>query len=626
MLTIEEMAQAITATRRDFSNLFLRAQVGLPLEERRTFEALEGVARSADDKQAFAAALRHARLRNWLDALIDAILADGLEDGHLADDVRRSANNTELNAQLQAILSAHPNLLQPYIFSKGVDNGMRWTGKILIDGSPQGTGLLIANNRVLTAWHVVKNLFFMNAEDRYEPDPAGGARLEVIFDDFLQMVGRGQGLRGRGMQRVNAHTQWCVAYSNCHEAELESKLPADLSVLEGHWDYAIIRLARPIGFNRGWANLDLKAAVPMPKEKVVLMQHPEGQTMRMVIADIADAETQQRTAIPRLRFLHYGDTTHGSSGGPCFDKSLVLFGFHQGEWTGVARPTNRGVPIARVIEHMDGEYNALKQIEPDESLIWKLGPERAHAPVIGCDDFQQTILQSSLLDKPKIFEILGETGSGKTFHIEIVSAMLPDAGHLKINLKAEAISKMDALALANVICSEAGAVAPVFAPPSEIHSTTAVWLKDEVVRKLIEAIDRVRNGRFVWLSISDLNSFEIEGENASQMLFLLYEQILTVGWLRILLDGMRGDIPASLRELLHRHIVRDLTQQEIESYFQRLATYLNLNMGAGIMVDASRLFRRYDNDRLRDRATAVLRLSEAVMETAESYMAVANQS
>jgi hypothetical protein len=619
VLTINEIAAAITATRDAFSSLFLQAQVGIRVEDRVGFEA---VTHSANDKEAFAEALAHAQLHGWLDTLIDVIIAAGLEDGHLADDIRQSGGD----AALQAMVNSFTNFMQPYLVSKGIDSGMRWTAKIVIDNAPQGTGILIANNRVLTAWHVVKSLFQQGPGNSYEPIPGSGNKLEVVFDDFLQKMGRGQGLQGRGTRRVKAHANWCVAYSDCHQEELDSRLPADLAALEGHWDYAIIRLAEPIGFERGWATLNSKATVPRGEERVVLIQHPKGLTMRMDLADIAVADAPQQTAIPRLRFLHYGNSLDGSSGGPCFDKSFAFFGFHQGQWSGAARVTNRGVPIVRVLEHIESKFGGLQQDEPQESLIWKLGVDELNAPVIGCDEFQQLVLQSAVLGKPRLFTIVGDPGSGKTFHTKVLSAMLPDAGHLKIKLKAEAISKMDAAALARVICAEAGVDALTLTPASEILSTKSVWLKDEVVPRVIEALDSARRGRLVWVSITDLDVFDIKGEDAPQMLMLLYEQVLNTDWLRVVLDGMKGDIPISLRDMHYRHRIREITREQIEVYLRRLTTYLDFDLGAGIRTDALRMFRKYEDDLLdRDkREKAAENLATEVMRTAQDYMTVAS--
>lgn len=218
--------------------------------------------------------------------------------------------------------------------------------------------------------------------------------------------------------------------------------------------------------------------------------------------------------------------------------------------------------------------------------------------MIGCEDFQNLVLDSPILGTPRIFTIKGDKGGGKTFHASLVSALLHDVAHLKIELSAQAIATKDAAELANMISTKAGAGTLQIDPPSEVFSTVAVWLKDEVTRKLMEAIDRVRNDRMVWLTITDLNSFDIEGEEATTLLSLIYEQVRTYPWLRIVLDGLKTDLPGGLSAFEHRHRVKDITQAQIETYLRRLTTYLGLeDMGPGyVLFEGTRLFKEYDKE------------------------------
>lgn len=625
MLTIAERAKAIKATRTDFRNVFLQAQVGLPVADRVEFEA---VVQSDNNEEAFRQALAHAQLKGWLDDLIDAIVDNHLEDGSITTDISNPATKIEL----QAMIDEAAGFMQPHLVIRGLDQGYRWTGKITIDKQFRGTGILIANNRLLTAWHVVMELFDVVGTS-YEPNPAAGDRLEVIFSDFLQLIGRGTGLPGRGERRLKAHTNWCAFFSSCHAAEIDSGLPQNLEELDGLWDYAIIRLAEPIGFERSWVVPDDRAAVPRGEEKMLLLQHPAGQPIKLGFNDIAVPEAAQKVAIPKLRFLHYVNTLKGSSGGPCFDKSLTFFGFHQGEWIGTARATNRGVPIQRVLDHLRDKYG-VQRLEPEESLIWKLGPERGGAPVIGRDDFQQRVLQSLLLGKPRIFTIGGQKGLGKTFLANVVSAMLPNAGHLKVELSAAAISTKNApdstknapdstetvTEIANMVCSAAGAGTLQFEPVSDILSTPAVWLKDEVLRKLIEAIDRVRNGRMVWITLIDLNKFDIKNEQITQLLQLIYEQVNNTPWLRIVLDGMKTDIPGLLSDMEYRHRVTEITKVQIETYLRRLLTYMNLNVGDDIFIqyETGRVFKEYEKNLFNHPDEAAKELAVEINKTGET--------
>jgi hypothetical protein len=614
MLSLEDIAKSIKGTRADFDVAFMQAQVAANLidSERARFEA---VVNSHDNEQAFLQALRYAQQKNWFQDLIDAIIANRLDDGRIATSLASDAPA----APLQTMINAFHNFMPAHLVVRGLDQASRWTAKITVKGATtaedetSGTGVLIANNRMLTAWHVVKQLFDLQPNGELTPRQDGGARIEVVFSDFMELIGRGTSLLGRGERRVSGHKNWCVFFSKCHQDELNSMLPADLEELNGVWDYAIIRLAEPIGFERGWVSPDDRAVVPRPQDQVVLLQHPGGRQMRLVFNDIAAPSPQQQTAIPRLRFLHLLNALPGSSGGPCFDKTFTFFGFHQGAWNGSNPVTNRGVPLSRVLEHLKTNYGVTK-LEPEESLIWKLSSDNNDAPVIGCEEFQNAVLDSPILSRPRIFTIKGGKGKGKTFHAKLISALLPDVTHLKIELSAQAISTKPAAELANDISSKAGAGNLQLEQAAEVFSTVAVWLKDEVTRKLMEAIDRVRNDRLVWLIITDLDSFDIEGEEATTLLSLIYEQVKTYPWLRIVLDGLKIDIPGGLRTFELSYTVKDLTRAQIETYLRRLTTFLGFDMGPGYLVaEGLRLFKIYDREAGNNPENAPRLLAQTIM-------------
>jgi hypothetical protein len=623
VLPINEIAQAIDTTRDNFASLFLQVQVGFAADDRMSFDA---VARSADDRQAFAEALSYANLKDWLKELVDAIIAAGFDDGHLAADASRDSGDL----QLHAMVNKFAGFLQPHVVLKGLDAGMRRTGKILIDEQPEGTGLLIANDLLLTAWHVVKKLFDAAPGGGYEPRPGAGARLQVVFDDFLQRLNPGQGMQVRRRRTVKAHADWCIAHSECHADELESRLPADLAVLEGLWDYAVIRLGEPIGFERGWVTPNPKALVPRAKEKVMLLQYPDGQSMRLDFDEVAEAQAAQQTAIPKLRFLHYVNALPGSSGGPCFDRSFEFFGIHQGAWhTDQPRPTNRGVPLAGVREHLLLKYGGLPPRDNSTSLIWRLGPhedrEKDHAPVIGCDEFQEQVLHSALLGSPKLFAFVGEKGAGKSFRVDVLTAMLHDADHLKIRLTANAISAMDAETLVKTICKTAGAAPPLIEPPGDINSTESAWVKVEVVPKLVAALGAARGSRLVWLSLSGLDEFDLKGQNASDMLWELYHQSLTVDWLRVVLDGITAPIPNALANVLYRERVREITRDDIELFIKRFAAQVKLELDeSGVRLQALGLYQSYEQDLLEDRQNAARKLGRAANRTAANILIIAS--
>src|SRR5207244_3829891 len=139
------------------------------------------------------------------------------EDGTL-----RQVHLEELpgNATLQAIVNSARGFADPHALARGVTNGMRWTGKVLVDNQPLGTGVLVLPHLFLTAWHVVKGLFSQNA-GQWEPDTAAADRLRIEFDDYL--FRRRQRTIAQQPLAIGAHQNWCAFFRPCHAEELQQR-------------------------------------------------------------------------------------------------------------------------------------------------------------------------------------------------------------------------------------------------------------------------------------------------------------------------------------------------------------------------------------------------------------------
>ncbi|HEX8635319.1 MAG TPA: trypsin-like peptidase domain-containing protein [Pyrinomonadaceae bacterium] len=575
MVAIQTILDALKTTREEFGRLFLQAQaqVGIGAYDRKNFEA---IALSLPDRAAYETALRYAQAQGWFDTLVNLIIEANLQNGSLTRAIAESHAGVG-GAALQAMTNLANGYSNPDIVYKGYGDGIRWTGKIIVDGVASGTGILIGPHLVLTAWHVVKALFTPGADGEWVLAPNGSRRLQVAFDDFLALISGT--LQQPDPQIVETHEDWCFLFSACHPSELSGQLPDDHAQLQGYWDYAVIKLKAAPGLTRRWASLDARSVVPRANEGIFLFQHPAMQPLKVDQNFITDLDPPEPAVIPKLRFLHYANTNHGSSGGPCFDKSFMLFGFHQGVWTGATgdgRVTNRGVPVLRVIEHINANSEGLPPLDPEENPMWSLGEAKNNEPVIGTETFQKLVWRAAVAGTPKVLVIGGTPGSGKTFLVQLLSAMLSDGGHLKLTLKADAISKLDARQLADTICKAAGTTLPPLVEPDDADTTGSAWLKDEVVDKVLGALEKARQGRLVWLLFTELNHSEIKEKDASELLFLLYEQALKVDWLRIVLDGMRADVPRSLREVTKTHLVTTIRREDIQKYFERLRAERNL--------------------------------------------------
>jgi hypothetical protein len=568
-MTLDQIVEALRISRAEFGRIFVVAQIDLVANpaDRILFES---VTHSADDKQAFREALAIAQQGQFLESFLHLISDESREDGTitkaLVDDAAKSSQDSTQKARLQAITDLAKGFQNPESIYRGMNIGMRWTVKIFVDGNPKGTGILIGPHLVMTAWHVVRDLFDPSPGGRFTAKPAVLNRFFVEFDD----LSAGFGAAPPVPQRIAAHKLWYVDHSECHPQELANQLPDNRADLEGFWDYAVVRLEKTPGLERRWAALDARAVVPASGKVIFIFQHPGGQPLRVDDNVILAPDAVDSSAIPRLRFLHKVNGLGGSSGAPCFDASFMLFGLHQGEWVPQNGATvNRGIPIIRIKEHIQASIQQLPAPDPSETPVWKLSKVDLEAPVVGCDTFQSLVWRSAVGGSPRVLILAGDLGGGKTFRISVISAMLPDAGHFKIVVPADAISKKDATELAAALCRAASAPVPAFVSNSEFNSTTSAWLRDELVAKVIQSLDQVRDGRLVWLALSDLDRTDIQGDNASSFLTALYERTRTTDWLRIVLDGMKGDPPAAVRNLTEIHRCVEVTGDEIATYLKR---------------------------------------------------------
>ena len=592
MLPIDQLVKALQLSRDEFATLFLQAQVGG--STRMNFEA---VAQTAVGEAAFRAGLTYALEHHFLEPLIQGIIEDQREDGTIAAAIL--TKNAQGSAELQAMVDVVNGFGLPKAMAYRLLNGLKWTCKVYVDGHERGTGILVGPNLVLTAWHVIAELYSLNQQAPGErtPDQQAAGRLQVEFDNYDGYRNGTLLLRPAKSLMVNAHNNWSVCFKTCHEQELLETIPTVLTELKDCWDYAIIRLARPVGAERRWANLDPNAVVPRNGQRVMVFQHPEGKSLKFhegpIAAPVVDNPANP-TVFPAMRFLHQANTLRGSSGGPCFDQDFVLFGLHQGEWSTVPK-LNRGVPIAGIEAHIKQVIGTLPGPDPADSSIWSLGESERNMPVLGCDDFQSTIWQSVLSGQYRLFVVNGMPGSGKTFRTRVLTAMLPASGHLIIRLNQESVSKKSAVELVDTIAHQASQAAPVLVSQAEMNTTAAAWLRAEVLPKLLQVLEQARQGRLVWLVLTDLNTYNIDGALATDVLTLLYEQVTTLPWLRVVLDGMRGDLPEEISQLqLPIQVAPSLTEADLMAYIRRRLAVENSTVDdITIRLMSNKLFREY---------------------------------
>jgi hypothetical protein len=603
LLPTRDIVQALNATRAEFARLFLQAQIDVPASGR---FAAEAVSQNPDRDLAFEEALIFAGNRGFLPEFLSLVVRHKLEDGKIA---KALAEQVVGDATLQAIRNAANGLPQPHLIWKGYADAMRWTCAVEVDGHIEGTGFLVGPNLVLTAWHVVRSLFkpTIQGDGKTIYTPIDGRKnIRFLFDDLLVLIA--PGLLGP-MRRleVEADTAWYVVHSSCHSDELTDRLPSELSQLNDHWDYCVLRLKSLPGLERRWVQLEATAVCPQGKETVYLFHHPAGQPMR-ANTSVLSPFSAAHAAAQDLRFLHQMNSLPGSSGGPCFDKSFTLFGIHQGTWEKGPDGANRGVPITKIIQHLSNR-GGLPNPEPDKVPLLRAGEGDYALPIVGRDDLQALVWRSlGKTEPPTLISIGGGLKSGKTFCLDIIAAMLPDGDHLKIVIEAEAISKKSAIDCARAICVTAGAV-PSTVRPDEFASTGGAFQKDSLVLETMDALDKIRNRRKVWLMFKDLNTSPIDRTDVRDLLLLLFNQTKERDWFRIVLDGFKGDIPQQLARA-GAYMAKPVTKDQILSFLQRFAASEDLPSHSA-KTSAGTIFRRYEKA-AEDRRLA--ELSEGVID------------
>jgi hypothetical protein len=293
-----------------------------------------------------------------------------------------------------------------------------------------------------------------------------------------------------------------------------------------------------------------------------------------------------------------------------------LFGLHQGRWDGNQAgqdQLNRGVPLARVIEDIHSRYGDLPALDPAEAPTWNLGGAKRFGPIIGTGDFQAQVWRSALGGHTRIFLLRGEPGSGKSYCIDVLSALLPEGSHQKVIVSAELLAKQDAQTLAGTIATVASASLEPLVSIGEYGSTSCAWVRDEVITKLVRAMNNARGGRDVWLCIKDLNEHRIEGAQAEEFLLLLYDQVRSSSWLHVVLDGMQGDLPAHIEDFAEPSYMQRVTKLDLEAYVLRFFASVQINMestAVDMVVDLG--FQIYSNMLAQQPARALRTLSEAI--------------
>jgi hypothetical protein len=213
-----------------------------------------------------------------------------------------------------------------------------------VEGNKVGTGFLVGPDLVLTNYHVVDD-YINGAHDT--------KHLACRFDYSIERNGESRGT----ISALAAAPAGLVAWSKYSEFD-----PGDQGGLPRatELDFALLRLSAPIGNeriseaaapdqddSRGWITVSSQPITLMPKDVILILQHPKGDPLKMTQGIV----TEQNANDTRVRYD--ADTDAGSSGSPCFDSMLNLVALHHGgdpEWRNPK--FNQGIPIDLIVRHL----------------------------------------------------------------------------------------------------------------------------------------------------------------------------------------------------------------------------------------------------------------------------------
>lgn len=321
---------------------------------------------------------------------------------------------------LQAMLRAREDIFARwYEFQEGMGRVGPTICQVFVNDQFSGTGFLISDRHVLTAYHCVNQLI---VDGQQSSD--SGQQLRIVFDNIVIPGQHSSAYRAE----FRVAPQW-LRYHSKYDPDEDSQATPLQDVKDDHLDFAIICLDEPAGnmapkwqksIPRSWIDIDKLAETPSVQAQMLIAHYPGGADLRLCVGLFGDhAREARRVRYQTLAIL-------GSSGAPCFTVDWKPYALHNAGYPAV--PINQGVPLKLIRLAIGGSASVLTTKKPEDRILPVTTP--TGEAILGRDAIAEQIVAVLRGDSlVTAIVITSAPQGGKTFTGELIRSMLIDRGH-----------------------------------------------------------------------------------------------------------------------------------------------------------------------------------------------------
>ncbi len=260
----------------------------------------------------------------------------------------KSANTRDSFFRIERTSLEKLTSIKPFLrvkqLSDFLDQAERRICKVKCQGEDQGTGFLIAEDLVLTCFHVVEN------GNSGKPHSVNNIQVEFDFLDH--------GMHPTTTYALNS--KWTIPFSKYSAQDLNQP-PGDAE--SDALDYAVLKLEKSAGkdivdsLERGFFEISTQK-MPSIDTPILIAGHPGPNDLQPLSFSMA-APGYEGLTPNQTRIIYKTSTEKGSSGSPVFDHNFNVIGLHHNRGAIHAMNSqlcknNRGIPVTLIAKALSG--------------------------------------------------------------------------------------------------------------------------------------------------------------------------------------------------------------------------------------------------------------------------------